>query len=146
MGWVRRSRTRPTSFRLSCVARLVAVQGVHVDPVVQVGDDRLRPLREVCLTMQPAAPGQHAVRSAIQHTIASMSWATAGLVVRAADHVAAGDVDVVVEQQRHRHGRERLVAPRRRLCSIRRDRVVKPDGRCITSSPGLNTPPATWPA
>ena len=30
--------------------------------------------------------------------------------------------------------------------SIRRTRVEKPDGRCSTSSPGLSTPPATWPA
>ena len=30
--------------------------------------------------------------------------------------------------------------------SIRRIVVEKPDGRCSTSSPGLSTPPATWPA
>ena len=30
--------------------------------------------------------------------------------------------------------------------SIPRMVVVKPDGRCRTSSPGLSTPPATWPA
>ena len=33
-----------------------------------------------------------------------------------------------------------------RAVSMRLTVVVKPDGRCMTSSPGLITPPATWPA
>ena len=30
--------------------------------------------------------------------------------------------------------------------SMRWITVLSPDGRCVTSSPGLSTPPATWPA
>jgi hypothetical protein len=41
--------------------------------------------------------------------MASRSWPTWGLVVRAADHVAPADVDLVGEADRDRHRRERLV-------------------------------------
>src|SRR6185312_2285093 len=70
--------------------RLVPVQGVDVDPVVQVGDDRLDRAGGV-LDDQPAAPGQLRVRRhPADHRLDVLG--DGGPVVRPADHVAAGDV------------------------------------------------------
>ena len=100
-----RSCTRPMSLRPSARPPL-AVQRVDVEPVLQVLDHRARRAGRV-LDRRAAARTERLV--GIQQIIASRSWATCGALCRPADHVAARDVEVVLEPDGHRHRRERLV-------------------------------------
>ena len=82
---------------------LVPVQGVDVQPVVQLTDDGLDRPGGV-LDHQPVPGGQRpGIRHPADHRLHVLG--DDRLVVRAADHVAAGDVQVVLEHQGHRHGR-----------------------------------------
>ena len=85
-------------------------------------------------------PASSLLRSLNQQTIASMSWPTCGPVVRPADHVAPADVEVVLEPDRDRHRRRRLLD---RAVGGRRSTAivdVNPDGSTTTSSPRLYVP------
>ena len=101
-----RSCTRPISLSPSSLGLLVAVQRVDVEAVLDVLDQRPARAGGV-LDRQLLARTQRLVGHPADHRVDVL----AGLrgVLRAADHVAAGDVDVVLEPDGHRHRRERLV-------------------------------------
>ena len=143
-GWVVRSRTRPIS----------------LSPSSSAASSRCSVLTSsrYCrsLTSARAAAGRVLDRVASARLAATRLVHPADhrvdvlgdqrLVVRPADHVAAGDVDLVLEPDRHRHRRVRLVDRAVGRCRSTRSVEVNPEGSTMTSSPGLSTPPATWPA
>ena len=85
------------------------------------------------------------VPSVIQHTMASMSWLTTGWLFGR---------QIMSPREMSMSSSRRIVtdiganasATGPSNVSIDAIREVKPDGSTTTSSPGLNTPPATRPA
>ena len=84
----------------------LAVQRVDVEPVLQLLDHPAHRAGRV-LDRQLLARAQRLVGHPADHGVEVLGDVRG--VVRAADHVAAGDVEVVLEPDGHRHRRERLV-------------------------------------
>ena len=103
-----------------------------------------REARVVCLTASAGA----GLERALAHP-AELGGELAGddrRPVGVGEHVAAADVDVVVEPDRHRLRRDRGLERARRRSRSPATRVRRPDGSTTTSSPARQTPPATSPA
>ena len=105
--------------------------------------DDARTERVVCLIASFARGSSG--RSLIQQTRASSSRATTGGRRGIGEHVAARDVEVVREPDRHRHAAAIAASSGPSTVSTAATRVRRPDGRTTTSSPARQTPPATWP-
>ena len=104
-------------FQRGCA--LVPVQGVDVEPVVQRGHLDPRGARGVLDDVVAAWFQRRFVGHPAHRGVEVLRHVR--LVVRPRDHVAARDVDVVGQADRHRHRRERL---RRRARSVLRSSVI----------------------
>ena len=90
-------------------------------------------------------PTRSGAVSSIQQIIASMSWATAGALcgrqIMSPREMSISSASRTVTDI---GGNASSTGPS--AVSIAAIVLVMPDGRTITSSPGLSTPEATWPA
>ena len=103
--WVR-SEIRPSSLSFNAVARLVAMQGVDIEPIVQRGDLRAGGSGGVLDDVVAAGLQRRGVGHPAHGRIEFLR--DPGLVVGAGDQVAARDVDVVGKAHRDSHRRKRF--------------------------------------
>ena len=101
-------------------------------------------VRVVCLTMS-LERGVSLRESVIQQTIASMSWDTAGVLL-GRQIMSPREMSISSSIVSVTDIGEKASATSPSAVRIFAMRVDSPDGRWVTSSPGLRTPPANWPA
>src|ERR687897_1136086 len=99
-------RHPPDLVEPQAVRHLVAVEGVDVEPVLQVLYEGPAPPRRVLDRQLGAGPEVGVLREPADHRLEILAHMRP--VAYPAQHVAAGDVDVVGEPHGHRHRREGL--------------------------------------